>query len=73
MFHWIRDGEKIHNGLSIYHPKDEGSIGGCIRFGRRLLRVRYSKNTKRWIFRYDIISIKDWEEFSKNYDTNKQN
>lgn len=67
MLHWKREGEKIHNGLSIYHPKDEGSIGGCIRFGRHLLRVRYSKNTKKWFIRYDKISktsIKDWEDFA---------
>jgi len=65
MIYWKREGEKVRNGLSVYHPKDESSVGVCIRFGRHLLGVRYSKNTKKWTFRYDKITTDDWNEYRR--------
>jgi hypothetical protein len=65
MIHIKKEGEHIRQGISIYHPKDTHSIGGCLRIGNRLWRVRFSKLTKKWNFGYDKVNpnaLKDWEE-----------
>ena len=67
MIQWKKEGEAIRQGISIYHPKDKSSVGGCIRIGNRLWRARYSKIVKKWFLRYDKINptqMKEWEEFA---------
>lgn len=65
MIHWKREGEVIHNGLSLYHPKDKHSVGGVIRIGNHIWRLRYSKIAKMWFKGYDKINpndLKEWEQ-----------
>lgn len=52
MIHWKREGQIIHQGLNVYHPKDESSMGFVLRIGNRMWRVRYSKHTKIWYTDY---------------------
>ena len=65
MIHWKREGEKVHQGISLYHPNDEYSFGGCLRIGNRIWRLRYSKVAKKWFTGYAKVNpnaLKDWEE-----------
>jgi hypothetical protein len=67
MIHWKREGAVIQQGISIYHPKDQGSAGGCLRIGNRIWRLRYSKIVKKWFTGYDKINpnaMKEWEDFA---------
>lgn len=65
MIHWKKEGEIIRQGISIYHPNDTSSLGGCLRIGNRMWRVRYSKITKKWHAGYNKVdpnALKDWEQ-----------
>ena len=67
MIHWKKEGDPIKQGISIYHPKDKSSFGGCIRIGNRMWRARYSKIVKRWFFTYNKLTldqIKSFEDFA---------
>ena len=55
MIHWKKEGEQVHQGLSIYHPKDKNSIGGVLRIGNHMLRIRWSKNAKRFFGGYSQL------------------
>ena len=64
MIHWQREGAVIHQGINIYHPKDEQNAGGCLRIGNRLWKIRYSKFFKKWHFNYykaEPNALEDWE------------
>ena len=64
MIHWKKEGEVIRQGISIYHPKDTHSVGGCLRIGNRMWRARYSKFTKIWYFGYHKVepnALQEWE------------
>lgn len=64
MIQWKKEGEKIRQGISIYHPKDKHSIGGCLRIGNRMWRIRYSKIAKKWFTGYDKVdpnALELWE------------
>ena len=64
MIYWKREGEHVRNGISIYHPKDKHSFGGCLRIGNRMWRIRYSKIAKMWFTGYDKIDPNEltrWE------------
>jgi hypothetical protein len=50
-----KEGEKIRQGLSFYHPRDPHSIGGFLRVGNHVLRLRWSKPAKRLFTGYDKI------------------
>jgi hypothetical protein len=68
MLHWKKEGGPIHQGISIYHPTDKSSAGGCLRIGNRLWRVRYSKVAKKWFTRYDKINpdaLKEWNKWAE--------
>ncbi len=64
MIHWKKEGEKVHQGISIYHPKDKHSAGACLRIGNRMWKIRYSKVTKKWYSAYhkvDPNALELWE------------
>ena len=64
MIHWKVEGGEVRNGLSIYHPKDKHSIGGVLRIGNHIWRLRYSKIAKMWFKGYDKIdltALTEWE------------
>lgn len=64
MIHWKIEGEAVRQGISIYHPKDKSSAGGCIRIGNRMWKIRYSKITKQLYFKYykvDPNALELWE------------
>jgi hypothetical protein len=64
MIHWKREGEHVRQGISIYHPKDTSSAGGCLRIGNRLWHIRYSKVAKKWFTGYahiDPTALEKWE------------
>jgi hypothetical protein len=45
---WVRaEGEHIRNGLNVYPLSDPRNFGGILRIGRLVLRLRYSKITKK--------------------------
>ena len=56
MIHWKREGHPIQHGLSVYHPKDRASVGGVLRIGNHLWRVRYSRIAKQWFIGHDKIN-----------------
>jgi hypothetical protein len=58
MIHWKREGDTVRQGLSLYHPKDKHSIGGVLRIGNHMWRLRYSKIAKQWFKGYDKIDPK---------------
>lgn len=45
MFYLIREGNALRQGLNVYHPFHENSIGFVLIIWRRGFRVRYSKIT----------------------------
>ena len=55
MIHWRKEGEHIHYGLSVYHPKDEKSIGFLIRVWGFVFRVRYSKKVNKLFIGYSWL------------------
>lgn len=64
MMHWKKEGEVIRQGISIYHPKDKSSAGGCIRIGNRMWKLRYSKVSKKWFsgyYKVDPKALELWE------------
>ena len=64
MIHWKIENQEVKQGLSIYHPNDKNSIGGVLRIGNHLLRIRWSKNAKKFFVGYhkvDPNTLKDWE------------
>jgi hypothetical protein len=67
MIHWKKEGEEIRQGISIYHPKDKHSIGGCIRIGNRMWKIRYSKFTKIWYAGYHKADPDAYENFLKGH------
>jgi hypothetical protein len=64
MIHWRKEGSELRQGLSFYHPKDEGSAGVWLRIGYRRWFIRYSKITKKWYCDYakvDPDALANWE------------
>jgi hypothetical protein len=52
---WFRkDGTYIHNGFNFFYPNDPESIGFIFRLGKFKVRVRWSKNVKRWFLFWGI-------------------
>lgn len=67
MLYWKVEGGQIRQGVSIYHPRDKHSIGGCLRIGNRMWRARYSKFAKKWFIDYQKVdpnAMKKFEEFT---------
>lgn len=63
MLHWKIEGERLRQGLSVYHPRDKSSAGFYLRLGNHAWRVRYSKITKQWYRDYnkvDPTAMQDW-------------
>ena len=61
LFWWRFEGIAPLNGLNIYHPQDESSIGFSINAGRYEFRCRYSKRTKKFFVgfhKYTFMEIK---------------
>ena len=56
MLHWKVEGERIRQGLNVYHPKDQSSAGFVLRIGNHILRLRWSKNAKKFFSGYDKIN-----------------
>lgn len=67
MFYWKREGEKIGQGLSVYHPKDTHSAGFCLRFGNHILLVRYSKFSKTWFKQYHKVDPEAYANWLKEH------
>lgn len=64
LLHWRKEGEKLGQGLSFYHPSDTASIGVFLRIGNRMWRLRYSKVAKKWFRGYDKVdpnALELWE------------
>ena len=56
MIRFTEEGGKIENGFNFYPLENKSSIGFRLRIGRRYLMVRYSKQAKRFFFRYYKLS-----------------
>jgi hypothetical protein len=67
MIYWKKEGEHVRQGISIYHPKDKHSIGGCLRIGNHMWRIRYSKLTKQWHKGYHKADPEAYEKFLKGH------
>ena len=48
LFWWKIEGANTLNGLNVYHPKDQNSIGFILRVHKYQFRLRWSKRTKKW-------------------------
>jgi hypothetical protein len=46
------EGKAPKQGLSIYHPRDPSSVGGFLRLGNHVLRLRWSKSVKKLFTSY---------------------
>jgi hypothetical protein len=45
---WTRkEGDTIRQGFNFYNLSDPDSIGGCLRVGSLVFRLRWSKRTKK--------------------------
>ena len=65
MIYWKKEGTVLNNGLHVYHPNDNSSLGVLLRIGTRVWRARYSKLARKWFFTYnksDPNALKEWEE-----------
>jgi glycyl-tRNA synthetase alpha subunit len=65
LFHWRKEGEHLHQGLSFYHPSDKHSAGCFLRIGNRMWHLRYSKNSKKFSYAYYKVNpnaLREWEE-----------
>jgi hypothetical protein len=61
MLHCKKEGEIIRQGLSVYHPKDKSSAGFVLRIGNHILRVRWSKNAKKFFGGYNHVDPKEYD------------
>lgn len=52
MMHFYKEGELLHQGLNIYHPKDDNSAGCIFRIDNHIWRLRYSKFSRKWHWGY---------------------
>ena len=65
MFNIRQEGDIIHNGISFYPLSNTHNAGFMIRFGKknrdlmnlgnRLIRVRFSKSTKKWFTTFEKL------------------
>jgi len=67
MLHFKKEGQILHQGLSIYHPRDPHSAGAYLRLGNHILRLRWSKVVKKFFIGYNRVDpnilkqIDQWE------------
>ena len=61
MLHWRKEARKLKQGLSVYHPKDKHSAGFVLRIGNHVLRVRWSKNAKKFFGGYNKIDPTEYD------------
>lgn len=64
LLHWRKEGERLGQGLSFYHPSNKSSAGLHLRIGNRMWQLRYSKVSKKWhtgYYKVDPNALELWE------------
>lgn len=57
MIYFVKEGDRIRNGINLYRLSDPGSIGGWLRINRWGFTVRWSKKAKK-LFVYTVTAPK---------------
>lgn len=62
MFYWREEASRLKQGLSVYHPNCTHSIGFVLRLGNHVLRLRWSKNAKKFFGGYDKVNPIEYDK-----------
>ena len=61
MFHWREETSRVKQGFNVYRPNDKSSAGFILRVGNHILRVRWSKNAKKFFSGYNKVDPKEYD------------
>jgi hypothetical protein len=67
MFHWREEAGEIKQGFNFYYPNSTHSIGGFLRIGNHIVRIRWSKNIKRFFVGYNKIDPLEYKRLRDNF------